>query len=391
MLIQVHDIVTIVTAVTILSLAVVLSLLHIESGNRWYQLRRARKYLAIASAVLALTGVLGITFGDQNSNWALVSSSTLFVGLIQATIFTYICIWMVHPEFRSNIHIGVALLSCTIIGAGAIALSVVSPEDYETWRWVWSGVFAGQMTGYCMLFVREYRAGKRHIDNEYEDDISYRMRWIRRCFLGALSVGIGALVFSSVNMPLKYFDCFMAAYTLYYLYIGICIINYRTRGAFIVRVADVPESPEGWKVSNALSSDEKASVTDNTHYSETVLTDLSEVHALIEKRLALWTKAEMYLRSDIPMDDIARYMGVTRRQLSAYFAEVLHMQFRTWRNTKRIDYARARIESDPAVSISSLPTVTGFANASNFYTEFKKQTGMTPSEYRAKHHTAPTR
>ena len=91
------------------------------------------------------------------------------------------------------------------------------------------------------------------------------------------------------------------------------------------------------------------------------------------------------------MDDIACYMGVTRRQLSAYFAEVLHMQFRTWRNTKRIDYARACIEADSAVSISSLPTVTGFANASNFYTEFKKQTGMTPSEYRAICHAAAER
>lgn len=391
MLLQTHDLTTIITAVAILSLVVVLSLLHIEGGSRWYQLRRARKYLAIASAVLALTGLFGVTFGDQNTNWALVASCTLFVGLIQATIFTYICIWMVHPEFRGRIHLGVVLLICAVVGGAAITLSVISPEAYEDWRWVWTGVFAGQMVGYCMLFMREYRAGKRHIDNEYEDDISYRMRWIRRCFLGALSVGIGALVFSSVNMSLDYFDCFMAAYTLYYLYIGICIINYRTRGAFIVRVADIQESVEGWEVANDLTADENTPRADYTQSDETAPAILSEVHALIEKRLALWTKAGLYLRSDIPMDDIARYMGVTRRQLSAYFAEVLHMQFRTWRNTKRIDYARTRIESDPAVSISSLPTVTGFANASNFYTEFKKQTGMTPSEYRAKCNAAPAR
>ena len=81
MLLQVHDI------VTILSMVVVLSLFHIGSGSRWCQLRCARRYLALASAVVALTGVLGITFGDQNAGWALVSSSTLFVGLIQATIF----------------------------------------------------------------------------------------------------------------------------------------------------------------------------------------------------------------------------------------------------------------------------------------------------------------
>lgn len=395
MLLQGHDIVTIVTAVAILSLVVVLSLLHIESGSRWYQLRRARKYLALASAVVALTGVVGIAFGSQNSNWALVSSSTLFVGLIQATIFTYICIWMVHPEYRGRIPIVAALLGCAVVGGGAIVLSVVSPEVYNDWRWVWSGIFAGQMVGYCMLFAREYRAGKRHIDNEYEDDISYRMRWIRRCFLGALAVGIGALVFSSVAMPLAYFDCFMAAYTLYYIHIGICVINYRTRGAFIVRVADISESAEGWGISMSASdvpsTDAEVSSADNTPADASAPASRSEVHALIEKRLVRWTKAGLYLRSDIPMDDIARYMGVTRRQLSAYFAEVLHMQFRTWRNTKRIDYARACIEADSAVSISSLPTVTGFANASNFYTEFKKQTGMTPSEYRAKCHAAAER
>lgn len=67
MLLQGHDIVTIVTAVAILSLVVVLSLLHIESGSRWYQLRRARKYLALASAVVALTGVVGIALAAKIS------------------------------------------------------------------------------------------------------------------------------------------------------------------------------------------------------------------------------------------------------------------------------------------------------------------------------------
>ncbi len=393
MLFQAHDIVTIVTAVAIMTLVIILFLLHIESGSRWHQLRRARGYLVAASAVVALTGIFGITFGNQNTNWALVSSSTLFVGLIQATIFTYICIWMVHPEFRSRIHIGYVLSGFAVIGGVAITLSVVSPEDYEAWRWVWSGVFAGQMAGYCMLFAREYRAGKQHIDEEYEDDISYRMRWIRRCFLGALSVGLGALVFMSVNLPLAYFDCFMAAYTLYYIYIGVCVINYRTRGAFIVRVADVRgsdyESDMSIDAATPLAINTDALMPNGAHINDSVPTSLPEVYALIEERLVLWADAGLYLRSDIPMDDIARYMGVTRRQLSAYFAEVLHMQFRTWRNIKRIDYARACIKADPAVSVSSLPIVTGFANSSNFYAEFKKQTGMTPSEYRARCQDTP--
>ena len=299
-------------------LVVVLSLLHIESGSRWYQLHRARRYLALASAVIAITGILGIILGRQNVGWELVSSSTFFVGMIQATIFTYICIWMVHPEFRGRMHIIVMLLVCAIVGGVAVALSVFSPEDYDAWRW---------------LFAREYRAGKQHIDNEYEDDISYRVRWIRRCFLGALAVGIGALVFASVPMSLKYFDCFMVAYTIYYIYIGICVINYRTRGAFIVRVADVSGSAEGWDVpmaaANALTIVEDGSSAVGTHVGESAPTSLSEVHTLIEKRLAQWTKAGLYLCSDIPMDDIAGYMGVTRRQLSAYFAEELNMQFRT--------------------------------------------------------------
>lgn len=144
MLLQVHDIVTIVTAVTIMTLVIILFLLHIESGSRWHQLRRARGYLVAASAVVALTGIFGITFGNQNTNWALVSSSTLFVGLIQATIFTYICIWMVHPEFRSRIPISIVLSGCAVVGGAAITLSAVSPEDYEDWRWAWSVFLPGR-------------------------------------------------------------------------------------------------------------------------------------------------------------------------------------------------------------------------------------------------------
>ena len=135
MLLQTHDIVTIVTAVAIMLLVVVLSLLHIESGSRWYQLHRARRYLALASAVIAITGILGIILGRQNVGWELVSSSTFFVGMIQATIFTYICIWMVHPEFRGRMHIIVMLLACAIVGGVAVALSVFSPEDSDAWRY----------------------------------------------------------------------------------------------------------------------------------------------------------------------------------------------------------------------------------------------------------------
>ena len=90
MLLQTHDIVTIVTAVAIMLLVVVLSLLHIESGSRWYQLHRARRYLALASAVIAITGILGIILGRQNVGWELVSSYTFFVGMIQYDIHIHL-------------------------------------------------------------------------------------------------------------------------------------------------------------------------------------------------------------------------------------------------------------------------------------------------------------
>ncbi len=379
MLFQPHDIVTIVTAVIILSLVAVLSMLHIDSDKRWRRLRMARRYLATASAVVGLSGITSIALADESTNPALVSSSTFFVGMIQATIFTYVCVWMVRPEFRSRVPIAANIILSTAVGGAAIAVAALAPQAYQDWRWVWALLFAGQIAAYCRIFLREYRAGATHIDDEYEDDTSYRLRWIRRCFAGALAVGILALVFASIPLDLVLFDCFMAAYTLYYIYISLCVINYRTRGAFIVRVAAVGSAAATPEAADEAKTGTAAAATMTT----------AELHAVIEKNLARWVEARLYLESDIPMDEIAAYIGVTRRQFSAYFAEAYHMQFRTWRNTKRIEYARTRIEEDPDTAISALPEATGFANASNFYSEFKRQTGMTPSEYRAKHHAEP--
>lgn len=60
----------------------------------------------------------------------------------------------------------------------------------------------------------------------------------------------------------------------------------------------------------------------------------------------------------------------------------MHSDFRSWRISLRIEYAKKLINEDPAISMNVLSGKAGFVSRSNFYHYFKKITEETPSEYK---------
>ncbi len=102
----------------------------------------------------------------------------------------------------------------------------------------------------------------------------------------------------------------------------------------------------------------------------------------LKERLDRWVEDEKYLLQDQGMDEVAAGFGVDLEYLRYYFRTYMPSDFRTWRVSLRIGYARKRIEETPDISMNELAGLAGFVSKSNFYYFFKKITGITPSEYR---------
>ena len=85
----------------------------------------------------------------------------------------------------------------------------------------------------------------------------------------------------------------------------------------------------------------------------------------------------------LSLESTAHALGISRIHLSHIFSQQLHINFRQYINTLRIDRACALLR-DPAHSISQIAYLCGYGNPRTFHRAFLAQCHMPPKQYRAK-------
>ncbi len=87
---------------------------------------------------------------------------------------------------------------------------------------------------------------------------------------------------------------------------------------------------------------------------------------------------------DITVGDVAKHLHISRSYLFELFKRHLDNSPQTFLTSAKIANARELL-SGTDISVANIATSSGYKNAFSFSRAFKKQTGMTPSEYREKH------
>lgn len=105
----------------------------------------------------------------------------------------------------------------------------------------------------------------------------------------------------------------------------------------------------------------------------------------IEARKALFAEATAVMKqqyaSDIQLDDVAREIATSRRQLQRVFAEVGGTTFRE--HLTRIRMANAVALLDSPLPIHEIASRVGYRQAAQFAKAFRRVNGVTPSAYRS--------
>lgn len=84
----------------------------------------------------------------------------------------------------------------------------------------------------------------------------------------------------------------------------------------------------------------------------------------------------------LTLENTAHELGISRIHLSHIFSQQLHINFRQYINTLRIDRARTLLRN-PAYSISQIAYLCGYGNQRTFHRAFLTHCGMTPNQLRA--------
>lgn len=90
-----------------------------------------------------------------------------------------------------------------------------------------------------------------------------------------------------------------------------------------------------------------------------------------------------YLNTSFTMDDLARALDIPRHHLYYCMNRVLKLKFPELRKKLRIEHAKKMLQEGKykTLSIEGIGFQSGFSSRSNFFTAFKEEVGMTPSEY----------
>ena len=107
--------------------------------------------------------------------------------------------------------------------------------------------------------------------------------------------------------------------------------------------------------------------------------------SLYEEAVAI--VAEEYAR-DLALDDIARRVASSRRQLQRAYAEIGNTTFRSHLTAVRMDAAAELLGGGP-LTVREVAQRVGYRQPAQFAKAFRRHHGLSPSSYRARRRVAP--
>lgn len=366
------NLIDISSGVITLALAAVLLCLRMPHDKQWDALRRAISLLTVCYLCIGvsnlITGQMGLGEAENTQTCIII----VMVSMFQALFFTATCLAFVSPKI-----VGVRWLSANITAAVAACLCFTLILVRCAWaaNLVWGAaiaVYTCQLVYYCLLFKNNYKSCIKTLEANYDDELAGGLRWIRNCFLGALTVGISALSFALFKCGGVMYAIFTSVYTVYYVYLVICVINYRIDAEYIVKVVateDAGATPADMAQEATEAEPEDASAADTAF-------DEESLKAAIEK----WVEEKKFVKNDQTVEEIAHELGTTHAVLKWYFTNRMHTNFRTWRIALRMDEAK-RLLGEEGVPAAAVHKMVGVADKSNFHKQFRQATGVTPKEY----------
>ena len=100
--------------------------------------------------------------------------------------------------------------------------------------------------------------------------------------------------------------------------------------------------------------------------------------ALYEDALAI---VEREFAQDLSLDDIARRIATSRRQLQRSFSEIGETTFRDHVTAVRMDKAAAMLVGSD-LTVGQISRAVGYRQQAQFAKAFRRQYGLPPAEYR---------
>ena len=364
-------------------LAVLLMLIRIPQSQYYHKLVNSK--LAIIISFLICGFMMFFAVSVYNSprmrDWDLLAMMAIYIVVhFSTSIISYSMTSLLKAErYRwMNLFIPGLFMSAVIA-----FLLVDSYESYDKrYFWFMCGAallaFMIQSTRYIIHFAKVYKKSLKEIEDYYDEDESYRLKWVRFCYIIAMLSNLFILVYGVLYV---FLDCrlllaqlYTAWYLVYMLYLTSNFISFIGSHKLILDAVARPA------LSNAFNRTTEAEKIRKKAQEEELNVD-REFHKL-DKALQQWVEQKLYCEYAKSREETAKELNTTKEMLYHYFQVKMGIDFKTWRTQLRIEEAKRLLLENKDVSTNIIGEAAGFSDRSNFHRQFVKFVGCSPKQWR---------
>lgn len=245
-------------------------------------------------------------------------------------------------------------------------------DDFSVFTMVLLIAFIVSGITYPILAYRLTRKHKQKIDNNFSFEEGITLNWLRNCIMAIGVVYVVVMVIIVMRQGLGYQFSFNADYIFY----TILILFIFYLGYFGIRHQDMfTHNSDEQKVTQPAAKDEQK-------YKKSGLKEdlASELH---QRLLDYMQREKPYLEPKLTLAGLAKQLGISTNQLSQIINQKEQKNFHDFVNFYRVEEFIGLAEKNPQFSLLALALDAGFNSKSSFNSIFKKQKGLTPSQFLA--------
>lgn len=244
-------------------------------------------------------------------------------------------------------------------------------ENYYSYPEVKASLVYGILVAlfYLVLIFIELRRYRKLLLESYSSTKNYNYKWLFQ--LAVISLVL--LLFSSIKSIYKLFDSDDATLDVMRIITTLLLLGFLCW--IVLKSMLQPELFRGIDtkhqlVQNMLENDEEEGED-----------EISEQISNLKKYM---DKEEPFLNSSLTIHNLANQMNIPYRDLSVLINHHLKQHFFDFVNGYRIEKAKTILKNPSNQKLTVLEVLydVGFNSKSSFNTEFKKQTGLTPTQFR---------
>ena len=361
-----------------------ISHLHVRWENKRYE--RSRWMIFIAMIGMAIQYVVQMAFGFRASDDDLGAVINI---IIYTPCFSLISMGIYNIEAthakRKKMNMACSVIYAVIIAVFCIGANLHHGLHVGAWLYVMLALFCGSVA-YCIyMIVREMIKRKNMLETMAATDMLPYVRYSRASviilWLAALVMPFAIL---STTLLLIVGPIALLAVLFFNLTFVALGSNYIPTEELLDKEEEnktMTEKAKGMKYRGAKEHLDKqqASVDSGTESLQQLSDERKE---FIQKILDDWCGELGYKDCNVNMLTLSRTLRISKNELSQFFDQGLHSNFRIWLSEIRFNAAKKMMLEYPDYSNDIISAECGFSCRTHLYRIFKTKEGCSPTEWR---------